>query len=774
MRGRRSAARAALAAALGLTLAPAHASRAVEPPRADPPVVKELEALARAARPGLYPRFLRGEQVYWTVVGVEGDEREALFDEDGRLEVSAGAFSLEPFVQLDGALVTSADVRLEQSLADGWLPIPAVTWTRDDFALRVRAFAAGGPGRVRLYASYRLENRGRAPARGALVVALRPLQVLPPWQTLNLEPAFAPVRELAFDGRSVRADGAPSVLALAPPDGFAAAPETGGAFAARLTDPRATGPAELRDARGLAAGALRFGFELAPGAAREFHLRVPLSAEAETDAPPDAAAAEVEVAAALTATSERWRAALGRFELSLPPAAAPAEQTLRSALAHVLIHRDGPRIQPGSRNYARSWIRDGALSSNALLDFGFSDEVRDFLRWYAGFQFPDGKIPCCVDARGADPTPEHDSDGEFIHAVASHFRFTRDRALAAELWPHVVRAVEHIAALRSQRTTDAFRTPEKRAYFGLLPESISHEGYAKRAVHSYWDDLFALRGLRDAAFLAEALGDGPRAAPFAALAADFQRDLLASYAAAMALHGIDYLPGSVELGDFDPTSTAIALATGLEPHDLPEPALRRTFARYAAEMDARRHAGLDRDAWTPYELRIADAFVRLGERERAGELLELALADRRPLAWNGWPEILWREPRRPSFVGDMPHGWGASSFLRTLRSALVYERESDGALVVAAGVPAAWLEGGGRVRAARLPTHFGLLDLELWRGTDGALRARLGGAAAPPGGIVLSPPLAAPLRAAELNGAPVPFGPGSIVVRELPAEVTLR
>jgi hypothetical protein len=42
--------------------------------------------------------------------------------------------------------------------------------------------------------------------------------------------------------------------------------------------------------------------------------------------------------------------------------------------------------------------------------------------------------------------------------------------------------------------------PEKRAFFGLLPESISHEGYAKRAVHSFWDDLFALRGLQDAAW----------------------------------------------------------------------------------------------------------------------------------------------------------------------------------------------------------------------------------------------------------------------------------
>jgi hypothetical protein len=768
MRARAQARIAAVAAALL-----AVGARAEEPPRVDPPEIAELSSLARAARSGLYPRFLRGEQVYWTALGVPEDEAEALFDEDGRLEVGAGRFSLEPFVALDGALVTAADARVAQELLDGWLPIPSVRWERGDVALRVRAFAAGAPGAARVYASYRVENRGAAPARGALVVALRPLQVLPPWQTLNMEPALARVSALAFDGRRLRADAAPAVLAATPPDGFAAASEAGAGFAALLARAAPAGPAAFADPRGLAAGALRFGFELAPGAAREIHLRVPLGPGADAEpAPADAAAAAREVEEALAATAAAWRAAFAHFALALPPAAADFELTLKSSLAWILIHRDGPRLQPGSRNYARSWIRDGALTANGLVAFGFSREAGDYLRWYAPHQFADGKVPCCIDARGPDPTPEHDSDGELLHALATHFRFTGDRALAAELWPHALRAVAHLDALRAQRSGDAWRTPERLPYFGLLPESISHEGYARRAVHSYWDQLFALRGLRDAAFLAHALGDA-RAPAIAAAEADFQRDLVASYAAAMALHDIDYLPGAVELGDFDPTATAIALTTGLEPRDLPAPALRRTLDRYGEELARRRAAGLDREAWTPYELRIADAWVRMGERERAAELLALVLADRRPLAWNAWPEILWREPRRPAWLGDMPHGWAAAEYARAVRSALVWERESDAALVVAAGVPADWLADGGRVRA-RLPTWYGELELELWREPDGALRARLAGTAAPPGGIVLVPPLAAPLRAAEVNGASAPFAPDRLVLRALPADLTLR
>ena len=32
--------------------------------------------------------------------------------------------------------------------------------------------------------------------------------------------------------------------------------------------------------------------------------------------------------------------------------------TLRTSLAYILISRDGPALQPGTRSYARSWIRE--------------------------------------------------------------------------------------------------------------------------------------------------------------------------------------------------------------------------------------------------------------------------------------------------------------------------------------------------------------------------------------------------------------------------------
>jgi hypothetical protein len=94
-----------------------------------------------------------------------------------------------------------------------------------------------------------------------------------------------------------------------------------------------------------------------------------------------------------------------------------------------LINRDGSALQPGSRAYERSWSRDGALTSEALLRLGHEDAVRDFLRWYTPYQLPNGKVPCCVDARGADPVLENDSHGEFIFLVSELFGYTHDRAM---------------------------------------------------------------------------------------------------------------------------------------------------------------------------------------------------------------------------------------------------------------------------------------------------------------------------------------------------------
>ena len=733
-----------------------------------------FEAIARDAPAGTYPKYFSGKQTYWTVIGVRGDDKEALMNEEGALEVDAGAFSIEPFLFADGTLLTWNAVHISQQLERGYLPIPSVTWATDQLELKTTAFAAGAAGESALYVRYRVENHSDAPRDVSLFVAVRPFQVLPPWQTLNSVGGVTPIRDLMFGAREVWVNGEKTVQSLTPPDRFGAATFEEGPASHYLPQGKLPQRSQISDPLGYASGALEYNLHTAPGGHEDVYLAVPFHDADSTPGPgtDDPAALFTRL---LDDTARQWETLLDRVDFGLPPAAAQVTRTLKSTLAYILINRDKAAIQPGSRTYARSWIRDGAVTSTALLEMGLTQEVRDFIRWFSQYQFADGRIPCCLDRRGADSVPENDSNGEFIYTVAEYYRYTHDVGFVNDLWPAVVKAVDYLAELRQQRLTDVYKDAAKQAFYGLLPESISHEGYSSRPVHSYWDDFFALRGFKDAARLAVAVGDDEHAAAFAALRDAFRTDLYASINKTMADHGIDYIPGSVEYGDFDPTSTAIAVTLAGESRNLPQEALRRTFDKYYAHVEARRHSDAQDDAYTPYELRNVDALVLLGERKRALEILDDMLVDQRPPAWNEWAEIVWRDASAPRFIGDMPHTWVASSFVLAVRSMCAYERESDGALVLAAGLPETWVMSDTGVTLKRLPTHYGVLHYTVRREGSNALYMRLwGDLTLPPGNIVVQPPLPQPLTAVSVNGKPVQtFTADSATVSEFPAEVVL-
>jgi hypothetical protein len=334
-----------------------------------------------------------------------------------------------------------------------------------------------------------------------------------------------------------------------------------------------------------------------------------------------------------------------------------------------------------------------------------------------------------------------------------------------------VSAVDYLSALRARRTTDTYRQDATRPYFGLLPESISHEGYSSRPVHSYWDDFWALAGLRAAPVLASVMGDFDRVDAFGALRDAFEADLVASIPRAMALHDIDYVPGSVELGDFDPTSTAIGVALlGDDPHL--RPAFERTFARYTEEL-GERHAGIrEHPAYSPYELRNVDALLALGRRDDALALLDWIVADQRPPAWHEWAEVSWRDPKEPRFIGDMPHTWIGSIFVHVVRGLFVEEREHE--LVIGAGLRPSWVERGITVR--RLPTADGVINFSLRMDGANAVRLRLAGdLAVPRDGIVVVSPLARRLASATVDGRPAALvAPDRVRVDRCPADVVLR
>ena len=727
--------------------------------------------IAGQARRGAYPRAYIAEQSYWTVFGVGGARVASLMGEDGAVEPLPGVGALEPFLVIDGRVASWADARISHSLRDGELPMPVTHWRVGDLHLDIAAFGAGKPDGALAVVRYTVRNDSKRARSLALALAWRPFQVNPPTQFLAYPGGTSPIETVSWDGRALWVNGALRMRPVHLPSSVRVEPAAAGPVGDWLADaPPAGRSTSVIDPDGFANAVLRYDMRLRPGEHRVIDVVLPTTAQA-LPARFDVGRDEARVAA-------RWHAVLDKVGIDGPDEVADMARGLRASLGHILVNRSGPALQPGARAYARSWIRDGALTSSALLRLGQEDVARDFLLWFAPFQFRNGKVPCCATARGADPVPENDSDGEFAFAATELWRYTRDEQTARALWPHVAAAIGHMESLRAIERVDANRSGERAAYFGLLPPSISHEGYSDKPAYSYWDDFWAYAGYRSAVELATGLGLDGDASRLAAQRDEFLGDLQASLSASTARFGLDVLPGAADRGDFDPTSSTIALSPGGLLHALPRALVQRTFDGYWRDFQARRNdesAGLRHGdgAYTPYEWRNVGAFVRLGERERAQQAMAYFDADRRPQGWNQWAEVVSRDAREPRFLGDMPHGWVASDQIRAVLDLFAYEDESEKSLVLAAGVPMAWLRGKGlSIRDLRTPD--GRLCWSARIGADGVIDVRVSGLRSfPRGGVVLRGPWGKDARVA-IDGRITDVPSDAIRLTHLPSHVRVE
>jgi len=735
-----------------------------------------FEQIAQEVPKGYYPKYFCREQTYWTVVGTSGDTKEALINQEGTIEVDKSCFSLEPFLFVNNKLVTWNDVKLFQKLEKEYLPIPSVLWRYGDLELQVKVFSAGEAGKSALYAWYQIRNHSAEKTKVKLFIALRPFQVLPPWQNLNITGGATNIKTIRYESNTIRVDQNKVVFPLVEPTAFGCAE-----FDQHdITDYLKTGDvpeqSTVTDHVGYASGALEYEFDLAPEDVKDIYLVVPFHDVQHNDT------AKMKGNAAKRFAQEKlkeiiafWESKVSNIEIYLPPSASRIVNSFKSSIAYILVNRDGPAIQPGSRTYERAWIRDGSMTSAALLRTGNVQEVREYIDWYAKYQYPNGKIPCVVDSRGADPVPEHDSPGQFIYAVAEYYRFTGDPQFLKSKLPNVVNAVNYIEFLRNQRTTDTYKFGgnEQKACYGLVPESISHEGYSAKPMHSYWDDFFVMKGLKDAVMIARSLGETELEKRFEALRDEFKKSLYASMRLAMANRSINFIPGCVELGDFDATSTAIGIYPCGELGNIPEPQLTNTFDKYYEFFKKRLNGEVQWENYTPYEVRIIGAFIYLDERKHAHELLNFLFSDQRPATWNHWAEIVWRDEMNPKFIGDMPHTWIASDYINAVRSMFVYERESDSALVIGAGILEEWLDYEDGVMIKGFPTYYGNLDYTMKkRGADVVLR--LAGNIKY-GRIVIKSPRSKPVKGVSVDGRNIStFNEKEALVGKFPGEVILH
>jgi hypothetical protein len=654
---------------------------------------------------GNYPRYFLEQAEYWTISGVNNDVKEALFSEDGMVEVDKAGFSIEPMIKEGENLYNWSNVVSEKSMGDRAGFKPTVSWDCKGLKFKTAVISVGEANKSSVVGiEYTFENKTAFPRDFSFYLLLRPFQVDPYYQTLNITGGASRISSIQQEPDGIAVDGK-TVFSERKIDMFGSLSWDQGNMVDMIREGSIPASNKTEDPNAMASGLMMYSISLKPGQSAGFWVVVPFYGKEGVAEK----MASGELIKELNKAPEFWKEKTGHIEFNLPYSAERIINTYRSNLAYILINRDKAGIQPGSRSYERSWIRDGALTSSLLLKSGIVPEVKDFIRWYAGHQYENGKVPCVVDFRGPDPVPENDSHGEFIYLIREYFNFSKDTAFLEEMNPRILKAVDYIEYLVAQRSTDYYRNGNDsvRAQYGLVPESISHEGYSAKPMHSYWDDFFTMKGLKDAAEIQNILGNKSEYERIAKTRDTFRDNLYNSINLAMKVKNINYIPGCAELGDFDATSTTIALTPCNELKNLPKPEVYNTFDKYYEYFKNRRDGTIEWDKYTPYENRLIGSFIMLDEPDRAHELIDFFLNDQLPQEWNHWAEVVWKDHRHAGYIGDMPHTWVGSDFLNAIRTMFIYENEYDQSLVLGAALYQDWIDAPEGMSVSNLPTYYG-------------------------------------------------------------------
>jgi hypothetical protein len=102
----------------------------------------------------------------------------------------------------------------------------------------------------------------------------------------------------------------------------------------------------------------------------------------------------------------------------------------------------------------------------------------------------------------------------------------------------------------------------------------------------------------------------------------------------------------------------------------------------------------------------------------------------------------------------------------------VYERESDQALVVGAGIPESWIRDPAGVRVESLPTYFGPLSYSMNAAADSVVVTLSGSLQMPAGKIIVASQLPGEIKQVRGDGR-ISAHADEVIIDRLPARVVL-
>ncbi|RIK87891.1 MAG: hypothetical protein DCC67_01320 [Planctomycetota bacterium] len=414
---------------------------------------------------------------------------------------------------------------------------------------------------------------------------------------------------------------------------------------------------------------------------------------------------EAEFEAARAQAERAWRDLLAKCaSFKLPDGR--VDQAYRAWLAYSMLNADRVdgqlRIHDGAGFYDLQFGYSVALHAMALDLYRMPEYVADVLAAQVRLQKPDGHYlqECGL--------PDH---GGFTLSLATHYLVTKDSAWMKAHAEPLKRACEWILARRAEAPAE-----------GMCRGLIKFRPYNdyNDPVFNYQGNIYCCQGLEAAAAALGDVGDADAARRYAAEAVSYRQDILDSMdAATIVRDGVRMIP-------IEPDTHRLLKLTkyrGGEYYGLVASTLMENefFAKDDHRADLligmlENRGGLAAGVCEFQEgIDHAYACGYLMNRLRAGEIRKTLLG-----FWSFMAYGMSRDTYSPVEVtlyksGDnhytLPHTYSCTQQLRLLRCLLL--DEEDGDLVIARGVPSAWLEPSKRIEAMDAPTLFGPVSFRI-------------------------------------------------------------
>ena len=370
-------------------------------------------------------------------------------------------------------------------------------------------------------------------------------------------------------------------------------------------------------------------------------------------------------------------------------------QFLFEAAVSTLVLLSAGDPVPGPYTYKRFWFRDGCLMINGLLALGLTERCHRLLTSFLSRQKRSGYFQ--------SQKGEWDSNGQVLWIFDRFQRLSRYNL--DDGW--IKALLNGVNWIRKKRV------PRKQGaqHPGLLPAGFSAEHFGPNDYY-YWDDFWAIAGLKGAARLAGKFHSSAKKKEIEDFAFDFERTLFASIEAIPQQRSRGGIPAS-------PNRRMDAAAVGSLVADYPLQLTKPEEAKIITTIDFLMeqcfHSGgffqdMIHSGINPYlTLSIAQSLLRCND-SRYRKLIESVAALASPTGQ--WPEAI-HPITGGGCMGDGQHGWAAAEWVMMMRNLFV--REEADRLILGSGVFPEWLKSAEQLRFGPTLTPYGRVSVSLRR-----------------------------------------------------------